>query len=190
MPGAADVNLRHRAVLLFQPILACICLLLLCSFILPQPIRAQLSETPLDKIYADESHCLVAPEIRSPKDNPISCYCRDAIVDARYVHYTYVDSKKDPNLNGVVLTLVGNIQKMCGRQGENFNGWEPLLDRNWKWDGPEVTRTYPPDSEIERITPNEGFRRVTYKVRLTYRDPQGRVGRVENFSAIDLLPVK
>ena len=26
----------------------------------------------LDKLYADESHCLVCPEIRSDKDNPIS----------------------------------------------------------------------------------------------------------------------
>ena len=42
----------------------------------------------LDKLYADESHCLVSPEIRSDKDNPISCFCRDAIADARYLYFT------------------------------------------------------------------------------------------------------
>jgi hypothetical protein len=37
----------------------------------------------LDKLYADESHCLACPEIRSDKDNPILRLCRDAIADAR-----------------------------------------------------------------------------------------------------------
>jgi hypothetical protein len=42
----------------------------------------------LDKLYADESHCLVRPEIRSDKDNPISRFCRDAIADAWYLYFT------------------------------------------------------------------------------------------------------
>src|SRR5215472_9285331 len=61
--------------------------------------------TDLDKIYGDESHCLVAPEVRSEKDKPISCYCRDAVTDARYVYKTYVLTGKDPNLNGTFLAL-------------------------------------------------------------------------------------
>lgn len=165
--------------------------MLVRTVVLPQPMLGQDSETALNKIYKDESHCLVAPEIRSEKDNPISCYCRDAIVDARYVHYTYVDSGKDRNLSGVVLTLVGNIEQMCGETGKNLNGWEPLLARNWKWDGPEVVRSYPPDSEIDRIAPDSAwFRNVRYKLRLIFHDQQGQLSRVENFSALDRLPTQ
>jgi hypothetical protein len=39
----------------------------------------------MDEIYRDESHCLTSPEIRGDKDAPISCYCRDAIAQARYL---------------------------------------------------------------------------------------------------------
>ena len=48
-------------------------------------------------VYSDESHCLVEPEIRGESDKPNSCYCRDAIVDARYVYQNYVIMGKDRN---------------------------------------------------------------------------------------------
>ena len=67
--------------------------------------------TKMEKVYLDESRCLVAPEIRGEKDNPISCFCRDAIMDARYVHQNYL--VKDRNLNGAFLTLLDHARQMC-----------------------------------------------------------------------------
>src|SRR6266536_583125 len=40
----------------------------------------------LDDIYREEGRCLTGPEIRDDKDSAISCYCRDAILDVRYVY--------------------------------------------------------------------------------------------------------
>ena len=65
---------------------------------------------------------------------------------------------------------------------------EPLEAEAWRWSGPEVTREYPPDSDIGHIRPDsEGFRTVRYKVHLIYRDQGGRVTRVESFTALDML---
>jgi hypothetical protein len=50
------------------------------------PFYIQFPSDP-DTLYADESHCLASPEIRSDKDNPISCFCRDTIADARYLYF-------------------------------------------------------------------------------------------------------
>ena len=156
---------------------------------LPYPVRPQRLETQMDKVYADESRCLVGPEIRGNRDNPISCYCRDAIADARYVYFTYILSGKDANLNGTFLALMDRAERQCSLEYDVI--LKASETENWKWSGPEVTREYPPDSEIERITPDsKGFRLAKYKVRLTYRDPQGRIARVENFAATELLPPK
>src|SRR5689334_4125635 len=104
-----------------------------------QTASAQASPTELDKIYADESHCLLGPEIRSDKDNPISCFCRDAITDARYVHLTYVLPERDANLRGTVLSLEVLARQMCG---ENYDVHKTVFEAdNWKWDGPQVVRT-------------------------------------------------
>jgi hypothetical protein len=140
----------------------------------------------LEKIYSDESHCLVAPEIRGETDDSISCFCRDAITDARYVVQNYFTNGKDRKLVGVVLTLWDHARRMCGA---HFDALEATEAKDWRWSGPEVTRDYPPDSEIDQIPPDShGFRSVRYSVRLTYRDPGGRVTRVENFTALDLFP--
>src|ERR1700751_2877747 len=50
------------------------------------PFYIQFPSDP-DTLYADESHCLASPEIRSDKDNPISCFCRDTIADAQYLYF-------------------------------------------------------------------------------------------------------
>src|SRR5579864_8850222 len=50
------------------------------------PFYIQFPSYP-DTLYADESHCLASPEIRSDKDNPMSCFCRDTIADARYLYF-------------------------------------------------------------------------------------------------------
>jgi hypothetical protein len=140
----------------------------------------------MDKIYSDESHCLVAPEIRGKNDNPISCFCRDAIMDARYVYQNYLLTEKDKNLNGIYLTLVDHARQMCG---EAYDVYKVTQTKEWHWDGPQVTREYLPEREIHKIQPDSnGFRTVEYKVRLTYIDAGGRVIKVENFTALDKLP--
>jgi hypothetical protein len=63
-----------------------------------------------------------------------------------------------------------------------------IFGRKLAWNGPEVTRIYSSNDEIERIQPDsKGFPTVTYKVRLTYRE-QGSAIRTENFTAQDLEP--
>ena len=140
----------------------------------------------MDMVYRDESHCLVAPEIRGEKDNPISCFCRDAIMDARYVYENYLLTGKDRKLNGAYLTLWDHAQQMCGKQYEVLKATQA---KNWQWHGPQVTREYPPESEINQIQPDgKGFRTVEYKVHLTYRDIGGHITKVENFTALEKLP--
>ncbi len=153
---------------------------------LPPVMLPQGLGTQMDKVYADESHCLVAPEIRRDSDNQISCYCRDAIMDARYVWGNYLLTGKDRNLNGAYLTLERHARQMCG---EHYDVIKAIQTKDWQWNGPEVTRKYPPNSEIEQIKPDgRGFRTVEYEVRLTYRNRQGRAVKVENFTAFELLP--
>lgn len=157
------------------------------SLSFPNATRAQGWMTTMDKLYADESHCLTSPEIRSNKDNPISCFCRDAILDARYVWHTYLLPGKDRNLNGAYLALWTHAEELCG---EHYDVLEAIEEKDWKWGGPEVTRTYPPDSEIKLITPDSnGFRLVRFKVRLTYHDSQGHTTKVENYTAVEKFPL-
>lgn len=140
----------------------------------------------MNTIYSDESHCLVAPEIQGTEDNSITCYCRDSIMDARYVYRNYVLSGKDRNLNGTYLTLEDHARQMCGEQYDVVKAIE--ID-GWQWDGPQVSREYPPERELAKIQPDsKGFRTVKYKTRLIYRDRGGRVVKVENRIATDKLP--
>lgn len=161
--------------------------LFMCALAMTSKVHAQLPvPTNMDKVYADESHCLVGPEVRSDKDSPISCYCRDAIVDARYVYFTYLLTGKDTNLNGTFLTLQRDATESCGRR---FDVDKMTTAKSWKWNGPEVVRIYPPDSEIKRINPDSyGTRRVKYEVRLVERNRDGRATTLESFSATELLP--
>jgi hypothetical protein len=105
----------------------------------------------MDKIYMDESHCLVASEIRSEKDSSISCFCRDAIVDARYLYQTYLLTGKDKNLNGAYLGLVDRAERTCGEKYDIYNATQAA---GWLWEGPQVKREYPPDVEILKIKPD------------------------------------
>jgi hypothetical protein len=163
-------------------------LVVLLQAILPHTMHAQVLAAQMDKVYTDESHCLVAPEIRSSKDNPVSCYCRDAIADARYVYFSYLLSGKDRNLNGTFLALQRNATEMCGLDYDAIT--TATETENWKWSGPEVVRTYPSDKEIARISPDKnGFRLVRYNARLIYRDEQGRTTKAEDFTAVDRIPV-
>ncbi len=152
--------------------------------LLARHVAAQTQQPLLEKVYLDETHCLVAPEIRGATDKAISCYCRDAIADASYVRRIYLDTGKDRNLNGTYLGLEAWATQQCG------DGYavEKAVDSSWH--GPEVTRTYPPDSVIEQIKPDsKGFRTVKYEVRLTYRSNQAQVTKVETFTAVEKLPL-
>jgi hypothetical protein len=153
----------------------------------------------MQKVYMDESHCLIAPEIRSDKDNPISCYCRDAIADARYVHFTYLLPRKDANLYGTFLTLKHDALDQCSRdtaeRGDSDfiqKTYDAITSKDWKWSGPEVVRTSPPDEVVKRIKPSGEHgagRWVPYTVQLVYRDAQGRVMRTEEFATREFRPV-
>ncbi|HEV2195988.1 MAG TPA: hypothetical protein VGR55_10430 [Candidatus Acidoferrum sp.] len=162
------------------------------SFILPMALtpttRAQKPPNSLQKVYSDESHCLTGPEIRSDKDSPISCYCRDAIVDARYIWHTYLMTGKDPNLNGAELTLQTNATQMCG---EDYDVHQAVNAEDWKWEGPEVSRTYPPDNVLRQIKPDShGMIHYEYTVVLLQRDSIGHVSKTESFTARETEPLK
>jgi len=155
--------------------------------------------TAMQKVYVHESHCLTDPEIRSDKDNPISCFCRDAIADARYVYFTYVLTGKDANLNGAFLALQRRAEQQCTRDmaeaiDASFIGniYTAITTKDWKWSGPEVVRTYPPDDVIKRIKPggeHGSGRWVPFTVQLVYRDAMGRVTRTEEYSSREFEPV-
>lgn len=143
---------------------------------------------PLNRIYRDESHCLTIADMRGDQDKRISCFCRDAIVDARYVH-TYLP--KDRNLSGVFLAMVERVEQQCGQSGDA--SLNVAIRTDWKWDGPEVVRTYPPDDVVERIEPRSlggkaVARSVPFTVQVIYRNESGKVTRTENFSSAELIP--
>ena len=94
---------------------------------------------------ADLSHCLTLREARSDKDVSISCYCRGRIADARYLNLTYIETLKDSNLTGALNALAGLATEACG-PGRDVE--EAISDKQWKWNGPEVVRTYPSEDEI------------------------------------------
>jgi hypothetical protein len=56
-----------------------VCFLACFPILLWHTFSSAGNKTDMDKVYSDESHCLVAPEIRGNKDNPNSCYCRDGV---------------------------------------------------------------------------------------------------------------
>jgi hypothetical protein len=158
--------------------------LLLCGY--SQTITAQIGKNNLNETYKDESHCLTTPEIRGESDNSLSCFCRDAVADARYLYQTYLSTQKDQNLNGAYLQLVSTASKICGN---GFDVLDATQSKDWRWNGPEVNRTYPSESAISQLKPDSrGFQTVEFEVRLTFRDPYGLVTKVENFKALKRLP--
>lgn len=162
-----------------------------------QDLRPDTAATPnatnkMDEIYGDQSHCLTLPEIRSDKDASISCYCRDAIAEGRYVYFSYLLSGKDQNLNGPFLALQELAKQQCSQDYDAIH--DATETNDWKWNGPEVVRTYPADDVVERIEPvnKEGKpigRWVPFTVQLVYRDAQGHVIRTENYSSREFDPV-
>ena len=145
----------------------------------------------MDKIVSDESHCLNGPEIRGDKDSSISCYCRDAIAEARYVYFNYLLNFKDTNFFFIEPSLEENASNLCGK---GFDVLKAISTKGWRWNGPEVVRTYPSDDVVERISPEmkDGkpyARWVPFTVQLVFRDSQGRVTRTENYATRELEPI-
>ena len=147
----------------------------------------------LDAVYYDQTHCLTAADMRGEQDMRMSCWCRDAIVDARYVYFTYVrfGSKYDANMSGPVLGLEAHINQVCG---EGVDKAVEVTEReSWRWPGPEVVRTYPSDDVVARIKPEERgktlWRGIPFTVQLVYRDGQGRITRTETYSSVEWEPV-
>jgi hypothetical protein len=170
----------------------------------PSPVSSGTARAAnaMDDVYRDESQCLTSPEIRGDRDAPISCYCRDAIAEARYVHLTYLLSWKDRNLNGVFLHLQERAIETCGNPNFGDPNYDAIYDattaKDWKWNGPEVVRTYPPQDVIERISPERQDgkkdgrptgRWVPFTVQLVYRDAQERVTKTENYSSREFEPI-
>lgn len=107
------------------------------------------------------------------------------------MYETYLLPGKDNNLAFAQLTLEQDVRKMCGENGEDYNQIKPVEDEDWEGDGPEVIRIYPSDEDAMRLKPDKnGFRKVEYVVRLTFRDARERVTKVERFSAIELYKPK
>jgi len=164
------------------------------SVALPPTACAQDQTNSLNDVYRDESHCLIGPEIRNEKDNPISCYCRDAIVDARYVWQTYLLPPtsgplrgRDENLYGVELRLQVDAKQMCGEQ---YDVYKAVRTEDWKWNGPEVVRTYPPDDVLLKIKPDSHWMiHDEYTVVTLQRDSSGRVVKTESFTAQEMEPL-
>jgi hypothetical protein len=143
----------------------------------------------LDKVYRDETHCLTASDMRGDQDKPISCWCRDVVMDARYVYLMYLLPGKDTNLNGAYLRLERDISETCG---ETFD-FTVAQHADWKWNGPEVVRNYPPDDVINRIRVELNGslkgRWVPFTVQLVYRDAVGRTIKTENYSSREFIPL-
>lgn len=142
----------------------------------------------LQKIYADESHCLLDNELRNVDDQALSCSCRDALVQARYIYKTYFTTGKDPNLDGVYVEMGIRALRVCGKDNSKFSD---TGDDHWNWNGPEVIRTYLTDSEVERFPPDDsGWRRAPYSVKLIFHDEQGRVTKVELYTSSQAVSPK
>jgi hypothetical protein len=148
----------------------------------------------LDKVYADQSHCLTDPDMRGDQDMRFSCYCRDALVDLRYVYATYLGNtlnpKYDGNMNGPFIQLELRVNAVCGEGA--YKALDIAMDKTWQWPGPEAVRTYPPDEVVARIKPEvrngQKWRGTPYTIQLVFRDPQGRVSRSETYSRVEWEP--
>jgi hypothetical protein len=100
----------------------------------------QRNPTKLMEVYSDNSHCL------SPQDSEggldVSCMCRDAIADARYVYFG--PFQHDQNLVRIYQALEDRIRQpsICGTdlysnvaKGVAFTQ-AVVMDPTWKWSGP------------------------------------------------------
>src|SRR5215469_14740964 len=87
--------------------------LFLCSTALALTVCAQNSPVNLGKVYRDETHCLGDLEIRSDADNAISCHCRDALVDLRYVYQSKVRHRSSWPCHGIITKILTTAHRRC-----------------------------------------------------------------------------
>jgi hypothetical protein len=87
--------------------------------------------------------------------------------------------------------LVDHVQQQCAyAYGVSL---DVATRTDWKWDGPEVVRTYPPDDVISRIEARAlgekaVARSVPFTIQLVYRDENGKITRTENYASTELVP--
>ena len=69
------------------------------------------------------------------------------------------------------------------------------MQQDWKWNGPEVVRTYPSDEVIKRIKlepMSKGAktfgRWVPYTIQLVYRDNKEHIIKTETYSSREFFP--
>jgi len=121
-------------------------------------------------------------------------------VEARYLYFTYVSaesSHSDPNVRGPFLALQNYAGEMCSRDTAerlslDFIGkiQDATMTKDWKWNGPEVVRTYPPDEVLRQIKPDShGMIHYQYTVVLVQRDSSGRVVKTESYTAREMEPL-
>jgi len=145
--------------------------------------QEQQASSSMAKTYRDERNCLITSELRGAADRPISSSCRDALVDLRSFYQTTSATGTDPSPSGGYSGLIDRASQKCGDTPGTI--MKAARD-DWRWNGPEVVRRYPPDASIELIKPDgEGFRSVAYEVRLTHHDTKGRVTHRESYRASD-----
>jgi len=109
-------------------------------------------------------------------------------MDARYIWQTYLLTGKDHNLNGAELVLQRNVTLMCGEHYDVHNAVEV---EDWKWNGPEVVRTSPPDDVLRQIKPDsQGMIHYEYTVVILQRDSGGNVTKTDSFTAHDMVPTR
>jgi len=92
------------------------------------------SKPDLDKVIRDESHCLPPSTCAETKTGPISCFCRDSIVEARYDYFEYLNPLKDLNLGFIFWKLLEELDKECGIGiGTSDEAYKKTIDKNWTW---------------------------------------------------------
>jgi hypothetical protein len=120
-------------------------------------------------------------------------------VEARYLYFTYVsvDSPHyDRNVTGPFLALQNYAGEKCSRDTAerlslDFIGkiQDATTLKDWKWNGPEVVRTSPPDDVLRQIKPDtRGMIQYEYTVVILQRDSSGRVVKSESFTVRDTAP--
>ena len=63
---------------------------------------------------------------------------------------------------------------------------DATTEKDWKWNGPEVVRTYPPDDVLRQIKPDrQGMIRYEYTLVILERDSSGHVVKTDSFTAKD-----
>ncbi len=62
----------------------------------------------------------------------------------------YLLTERDSNLNAAFLALLSHGKEECGKGADVLGAAQGAA---WRWNGPEVSRKYPAESEIRSLNP-------------------------------------